>query len=295
MQRPTTLRLLLTFAAGIAVAAALGWPGGVGSFAATRYEDLSLFTEVLSLVRKNYVEEVGEKELIQGAVKGMLQELDPHSSYLDPEVYKEMQIDTRGEFAGLGIEIAKRRDGYVEVVSPIDGTPAHRAGVKARDQIVAICPAEKPADWEEECRGTKNMSLVEAVRLMPTRTDKIPNTSATAASSGSDLNGAAVEIACTQLRERLASVAAIKLGVPAADLEFLDGRVRPFWQRDRADAGLSFAELTEQAYLQRVPLFATGYYRTPNIHYDEQAGRGSNQRDADAARQELCAAHRRAH
>jgi carboxyl-terminal processing protease len=166
MQRPTTLRLLLTFAAGIAVAAALGWPGGVGSFAATRYEDLSLFTEVLSLVRKNYVEEVGEKELIQGAVKGMLQELDPHSSYLDPEVYKEMQIDTRGEFAGLGIEIAKRRDGYVEVVSPIDGTPAHRAGVKARDQIVAICPAEKPADWEEECRGTKNMSLVEAVRLM---------------------------------------------------------------------------------------------------------------------------------
>jgi carboxyl-terminal processing protease len=165
MPRPT-FRHLVTFAAGVAVAAALGWPAGVGTFAATQYEDLSLFTEVLSLVRKNYVEEVGEKELIQGAVKGMLQELDPHSSYLDPEVYKEMQIDTRGEFAGLGIEIAKRRDGYVEVVSPIDGTPAHRAGVKARDQIVAICPSEKPEDWQEECRGTKNMSLVEAVRLM---------------------------------------------------------------------------------------------------------------------------------
>ena len=115
---------------------------------------------------------------------------------------------------------------------------------------------------------------LEAVRLMPTRTDKIPNTSATAASSGSDLNGAAVELACTQLRERLAGVAAIELGVPADDLEFLDGRIRPFWQRDQSDAGLTFAQLTEKAYLQRVPLFATGYYRTPNIHYDEQTGRG---------------------
>jgi xanthine dehydrogenase large subunit len=115
---------------------------------------------------------------------------------------------------------------------------------------------------------------LEAVRLMPTRTDKVPNTSATAASSGSDLNGAAVELACTQLRERLAGVAAMKLGVPAGDLEFRDGRVRPFWQRDQPNAGLSFAELTEQAYLQRVSLFSTGYYRTPHIHYDEQAGRG---------------------
>jgi xanthine dehydrogenase large subunit len=115
---------------------------------------------------------------------------------------------------------------------------------------------------------------LEAVRLMPTRTDKVPNTSATAASSGSDLNGAAVELACLQLRERLASVAAIKLGVPAADLEFHGGRVRPFWQREQVEAGMSFAQLTEQAYLQRVPLFATGYYRTPHIHYDEQTGRG---------------------
>jgi xanthine dehydrogenase large subunit len=113
-----------------------------------------------------------------------------------------------------------------------------------------------------------------AVRLMPTRTDKIPNTSATAASSGTDLNGAAVELACTQLREQLASVAAMKLGVPAADLVFSDGLVRPFWQREQPEAGIAFAELTEQAYLQRVPLFATGYYRTPHIHYDELTGRG---------------------
>ncbi len=163
------LRFIVTFGAGVAVAALiLGGLRPVGTFAATRYEDLSLFTEVLNLVRKNYVEPVGERSLIHGAVKGMLQELDPHSSFLDPDVYKEMQIDTRGEFAGLGIEIAKRRDGFVEVVSPIEGTPAFNAGIKAQDQIVAICPTEAPEDWDEgeECRGTKNMSLVEAVRLM---------------------------------------------------------------------------------------------------------------------------------
>ncbi len=160
-------RFFVTFAAGVAAAAlALSWPGSQAPFAATRYEDLSLFTEVLNLVRKNYVEPVDQKALVHGAVKGMLQELDPHSSFLDPEVYKEMQIDTRGEFAGLGIEIAKRRDGFVEVVSPIEGTPAYRAGIKARDQIVAICPTEPPEEWKEECRGTKNMTLVEAVRLM---------------------------------------------------------------------------------------------------------------------------------
>ncbi|PRQ04047.1 Xanthine dehydrogenase molybdenum-binding subunit [Enhygromyxa salina] len=115
---------------------------------------------------------------------------------------------------------------------------------------------------------------LEAVRLMPTRTDKVPNTSATAASSGSDLNGAAVERACTQIRERLAGVAAAALGVAPGDVEFSEGRVRPFWQAEDPEAGLSFAELAGRAYIQRVPLFATGYYRTPKIHFDEQTGRG---------------------
>ena len=115
---------------------------------------------------------------------------------------------------------------------------------------------------------------LDAVRLMPTRTDKVPNTSATAASSGSDLNGAAIVRACTQLRERLAEVVGRELKVPPADLEFGDGRVRPFWQREDPEAGMSFAEAVGQAYLQRVSLFATGYYRTPKIHFDEQAGRG---------------------
>jgi len=133
---------------------------------AARYEDLSLFTSVIHLVRRNYVEEVDETNLIRGAVRGMLAELDPHSTYMDPDAHKEMQIDTKGEFHGLGIEISKRRDGSIEVVSPIDGTPAARAGIKARDQIVAICPTDRPKDWTEDCKPTKTMSLFDAVKLM---------------------------------------------------------------------------------------------------------------------------------
>lgn len=165
--RRQRFRFVVPFASGVAAAAIfLGLSGSVTSLAATRYEDLNLFTSVLNLVRKNYVEAVDEHDLIQGAVRGMLETLDPHSSYLAPDVYKEMQIDTRGEFAGLGIEIAKRRDGFIEVISPIDGTPAERAGIKARDMIVGICPTKKPEEWTDPCRGTKGMTLVEAVKLM---------------------------------------------------------------------------------------------------------------------------------
>jgi len=134
--------------------------------ASSRYQDLALFTSVLTHVRSNYVEPVDEHDLLTGALNGMLRELDPHSAFLDGEAYKEMQVDTRGQFHGLGIEITKRQDEPIEVVSPIDGTPADRAGIRARDRIVSICPTEPPEDWNEECRGTKNMSLLEAVQLM---------------------------------------------------------------------------------------------------------------------------------
>jgi carboxyl-terminal processing protease len=162
------IRILLAFTAGVLAAALVtGIAGIAGSVAAsTRYEDLSLFTSVLNLVRRNYVEEVEERDLIHGAVRGMLQDLDPHSSFLDLEAYKEMQVDTRGEFHGLGIEITKRKDGFIEVVSPIEGTPADRVGIKSHDEITAICPTEPPEDWEEDCRSTKNMTLFEAVSLM---------------------------------------------------------------------------------------------------------------------------------
>ncbi len=159
-------RLLTSFAAG-GVAALVALPlAGVRPGGATRYEELSLFSSVLSLIRKNYVEPVDDRVLVEGAIKGMLAELDPHSSFLTPEVYREMQIDARGEFAGLGIEISKSRDGFIEVIAPIEGTPAHAAGIRARDQIVAICPEEPPEEWSEPCHSTKDMTLVEAVQLM---------------------------------------------------------------------------------------------------------------------------------
>jgi carboxyl-terminal processing protease len=161
------LRFVLGFALGLfAASVALGLATAQRSQAKASYEDLSLFSSVMRIVRENYVEEVDSSRLIRGALRGMLAELDPHSSYLDPEAHQEMQVDTRGEFHGLGVEISKRRDGVIEVVSPIEGTPAWKAGIRPQDQIVGICPTERPADWKEPCRSTKNMDLHEAVVLM---------------------------------------------------------------------------------------------------------------------------------
>ncbi|MBK8997938.1 MAG: xanthine dehydrogenase molybdopterin binding subunit [Myxococcales bacterium] len=112
---------------------------------------------------------------------------------------------------------------------------------------------------------------IETVRLMPTQTDKVPNTSATAASSGSDLNGAAVKAACETLRERLAEVAAAELGVSAAEVVFDEGKV---FAKHAPERALAFGHVTHQAYLARVPLSTTGYYRTPDIHFDKATGTG---------------------
>ncbi|XXF76600.1 S41 family peptidase [Myxococcaceae bacterium GXIMD 01537] len=101
------------------------------------YAQLELFARVLSYVENNYVERVDRKQLMQGAIKGMLETLDPHTSYMPPELFKEMKIDTSGEFGGLGIELA-RKDEHIVVVAPIDDTPASRAGIKAGDRILRI-------------------------------------------------------------------------------------------------------------------------------------------------------------
>ena len=133
---------------------------------AQRYEDLSVFTNVLELVRSKYVDEVDEHALLMSAMRGILEDLDPHSSFMNPEAFEDMQVETRGEFQGLGIEISKDNGSFIEVVSPIDGTPASRAGIEARDRITSICPTEKPEEWTEPCRGTTEMTLSEAVALM---------------------------------------------------------------------------------------------------------------------------------
>lgn len=118
------------------------------------YQYLKLFSDVLNIVQDNYVEKADSKKLIYGAVTGMLRELDPHSSFLKPEDYKELQIETKGKFGGLGIEISIR-DGVLTVVSPLEDTPADKAGIQANDQIVKI-----------DDQPTQDMSLMDAVQKM---------------------------------------------------------------------------------------------------------------------------------
>ena len=118
------------------------------------YEKIDLFGEVLENIKKDYVDEVDQAEMMDSAINGVLQSLDPYSAYMSPELFKEMQTDTKGEFGGLGIEIGMEA-GVVKVISPIDDTPAATAGIKAGDYIVKI--------GKEQVQGK---TLMEAVKLM---------------------------------------------------------------------------------------------------------------------------------
>ncbi|MBM4310804.1 MAG: S41 family peptidase [Deltaproteobacteria bacterium] len=151
MHRP---RALLAIAA-IAICIIAG--GTRCGFAASQYEDyehLKIFSDALALIQKNYVDDVDLQKAMYNAIEGMVSRLDPHSSFMPPDVYREMQVETSGKFGGIGIEITLR-DGLLTVVSPIDGTPAHRAGLKTGDHIVKIDGAL-----------TKDMSMMDAVRKM---------------------------------------------------------------------------------------------------------------------------------
>ena len=118
------------------------------------YEKIDLFGEVLERIEKNYVEDVNQNKMMDSAINGVLQALDPYSAYMSPELFKEMQTDTRGEFGGLGIEIGME-SGLVKVITPIDDTPAFKAGIKAGDYIIKI--------GNDQVQGK---SLMEAVKLM---------------------------------------------------------------------------------------------------------------------------------
>lgn len=126
----------------------------VKTFANDRYEKLQLFTKVLNLVQQYYVEEVDTQKLIYGGIKGMLKELDPHTNFLPPELFKEFESETSGEFGGLGIEITVKK-GILTVISPIEDTPAWKAGLKSGDKIVGI-----------NGESTKGLSLAEAAQKM---------------------------------------------------------------------------------------------------------------------------------
>lgn len=152
-KKRTVVLLVLIFSA-------VFWIGGSGFhkrlLAGTddTYKELKVFTDVLDIVERNYVDPVDSRDLIRGAIKGMINSLDPHSSYLLPDDYKELQIDTHGEFGGLGIVITKVK-GIITVISPIEGTPAFRAGIEAGDQIIKV-----------NGEDTKDMMLEEAVKKM---------------------------------------------------------------------------------------------------------------------------------
>ena len=118
------------------------------------YEKIDLFGEVIENIKNEYVDDVNQSKMMDSAINGVLQSLDPYSAYMSPELFKEMQTDTKGEFGGLGIEIGMEA-GVVKVISPIDDTPAQKAGIKAGDYIVKI--------GEEQVQGK---TLMEAVKLM---------------------------------------------------------------------------------------------------------------------------------
>jgi len=146
------LIIAVVFFAGIMVGLARSHK--VAALSNPVYDDLRVFTDVLSLLQKEYVEESKPKELVYGAIKGMLETLDPHSAFMPPDQYKEMQAETKGKFEGLGIEISMK-DGILTVVSPIEDTPAFKAGILANDQILKI-----------EGELTKNLTLMESVKRL---------------------------------------------------------------------------------------------------------------------------------
>lgn len=152
IKRKGFLSILL---ACIIVAGLLFFQGSGGEVKADSdavYKNIELFTEVLREIEKHYVEPEGSQKLIYGAIKGMVQSLDPHSSFMTKDEYQELMTETKGSFSGVGIEITLKDD-VLTVVSPIEGSPAFKAGVKAGDRIVKI-----------EDKSSKGMTLMDAVK-----------------------------------------------------------------------------------------------------------------------------------
>ena len=145
MNRPLTALLLIFF---------LLLPPAQAAPQANTYSSLETFANVLNILENNYVDEVDTEKLVEGAIKGMLNSLDPHSSFLKPEDFKELQVETKGSFTGIGIEVTIL-DGILTVVSPIEGAPAFEKGLKAGDKILKI-----------DNESTQDMSLMDAVKKL---------------------------------------------------------------------------------------------------------------------------------
>ncbi|MES1942973.1 carboxyl-terminal protease [Salinisphaera sp. PC39] len=152
-------RSLLVLAIGMAMGVAIALTQGVFAVRDEGTQELPLqelrtFVEILNRVKQGYVEDVSDEELLENAIRGMLDGLDPHSAYLNPDEFKEISISTSGKFGGLGIEV-QMQNGFVRVVAPIDDTPAKRAGIQAGDLIIRI-----------DDTAVKGLSLMDAVKMM---------------------------------------------------------------------------------------------------------------------------------
>jgi carboxyl-terminal processing protease len=157
MHERTWQRVLLAALVGAALTLGMGSaPCAVaaGKGGGVPFEDLRVFAEVFGRIKSDYVERVPDKKLLEEAIQGMLNGLDPHSSYLNEEEYRELRVGTSGEFGGVGIEVGME-DGFIKVIAPIDDTPAARAGIKAGDTIIKL-----------DDKTVKGMSLDDAVKLM---------------------------------------------------------------------------------------------------------------------------------
>ncbi|MDF1591839.1 MAG: S41 family peptidase [Desulfobacterales bacterium] len=153
----------------VVVIAVVSWTVGAGFYRdlsannEETYKGLKLFSDVIELIEKNYVDPVETKDLIQKAIQGMVHSLDPHSSFMPPEAFEELKVDTKGEFGGIGIVITIQK-GVLTVISPIEGTPAYKAGVMAGDRIIKVDgePTQDLMLWQavKMMRGTKGTAVV---------------------------------------------------------------------------------------------------------------------------------------
>ncbi|MFW2332104.1 MAG: S41 family peptidase, partial [Nitrospinota bacterium] len=147
-------KYFITFFIALAIGVAIGFSSSSSQADDRDYKYLEIFTEALTLIKKKYVKEVETEHLMDGAIDGMLRSLDPHSSYLTPKMFTQMQSDTSGKFGGLGIEITLS-DGWLTVITPFEGTPAWEAGIETGDKILRI-----------DDEATYDMGLMDAVWKM---------------------------------------------------------------------------------------------------------------------------------
>ena len=159
-KRHINLWLIITIAA-VFMTIGFGFYHDILAKGEETYKGLKLFSDVIELVEKNYVDPVDSKELIEEAIQGMVHSLDPHSSLLPPDDFKELQLDTKSEFTGIGVSITMQ-NGFVTVISPIEGTPAYKAGIKAGDKIIKVDgkPTKKLRQAVKMIRGPKGTEVV---------------------------------------------------------------------------------------------------------------------------------------